>query len=361
MLHKPYFLKVIHILCSILAIFLIYASFGILGYQAGVSQNPLYDIPIQVFLWILGFYLALILHELGHAFFGRISGYQTIALGLGKWNIVFLKHGVRYKKKFLTKEAAAQYIGVKKNRETDGDILMFSGGLIVHLTLASCYLLFGMMSQVWTWFLPQIFLNLALFILNIDPNGITDGAKILELALYPQHKVYLYQELDHAAQLFLDNQEAKLADFTQEIPLEAGIIAQTAYLNHTEVQLFHGHLDQAEKQLLTLSQFTEIATIRMMSQALLLLTYLLKEELPKATELAETKDIKKVFQQPQSQVQMIKAYYEIFILQDSAQAQHSLKKARTAFQLSHFLQDEKEYYTQLLDLVQQQIIQCENP
>ncbi|GGE24146.1 M50 family metallopeptidase [Streptococcus himalayensis] len=355
MLQKPNLLKCIHILFLFLGSLCIFSGFALSGYYAGQIQDNLYAIPLHIFLGVLGFYLALILHELGHAFFGRISGYKTVALGLGKWNLVYSQTGTHFKKKLLHKDVAAQYIGVKENRETGRDILMLSGGIIVHLTLIICYLILGSLNQSWTWFLPQICLNAGLFLLNLNPNGITDGAKIVELASYPEHKEYLYLELDHAAQVFLENQEVNLADFTKDSPLERGSIAQTAYLNHTEGLIVHGEIEEAQCRLETVVHFTENTVIRMLSRTLLLLAYLLQDKTQQARDLAQTKDLKKMFQQPQSQFQIIKAYYEISVLNDSKSAQKSLEKAKQSWQFSHFLKDEKDYYQKLFDTVKSQI------
>lgn len=71
------------------------------------------------YVWFLStFYLTLILHELGHAFFGWLTGFDLVALGLGNRLLVKTDRGWKWKKTVIVQGAAAQYIGVKKMRMT---------------------------------------------------------------------------------------------------------------------------------------------------------------------------------------------------------------------------------------------------
>lgn len=156
------------------------------------------------YLWFLGsFYLTIILHELGHAFFGWLTGFDLVALGLGNRLLVKTDRGWTWKKTVIVQGAAAQYIGVKRDENDPRAILMFAGGLIAHLSLILVSVLIGFLTGHWSLPLSQILLNLSLFVLNANPSGMVDGAKIKELCTHPEYSRLVYQALSHTLKSWL--------------------------------------------------------------------------------------------------------------------------------------------------------------
>ena len=83
-------------------------------------------------------YLIFILHELGHAFCGYLTGYRLVALGLGSFLLTKKEGKFRLSHTEVLKNVGAQYIGLKEDESDQRMILMLSGGLLVHLTLLIC-------------------------------------------------------------------------------------------------------------------------------------------------------------------------------------------------------------------------------
>ncbi len=93
-------------------------------------------------------------------------------------------------------QGTAQYIGVKRDEDDPRAILMFAGGLIVHLGLILVSVLIGFLTGHWSLPLSQILLNLSLFVLNANPSGMVDGAKIKELCTHPEYSRWFIKRLD---------------------------------------------------------------------------------------------------------------------------------------------------------------------
>ena len=121
-------------------------------------------------------YLIFILHELGHAFCGYLTGYRLVALGLGNFLLTKKAGKFRLSRTATLKNVGAQYIGLKENESDQRMILMLSGGLLVHLTLLIVSILFGVLTQSWYFAGTWICLNLSFILANALPFGITDGA-----------------------------------------------------------------------------------------------------------------------------------------------------------------------------------------
>lgn len=349
MFENKMFLKVINVICIGLWLLLVFWSSA----QFTASFIAYHDESLVNFLLaLLGFYIllfvSLLLHELGHVFFGWLSGYQLVAFGVLKWNLVFTEEKVRLVKKQSLMGVGAQYFGVKKNLGARGDLLMFSGGLIVHLLLGLIGLIVGLVTQDWGIPLANLSMQMGMIILNSNPNGITDGAKILELWLYPSHAAYMYVEMERAAVFFHAPVQGNLTDFVQDIPLEYGSIAQTVYLNAADAKLIEGDYQQASEKMEVLYAFTENPIIKMATGASLILAYLLQGDKSRAETIYQNKTVQKILQQPQAQMQVVKAYYTKEVLQDGVAAEKLLTKAEKAMATSYLLCDEKAFYDQLI-------------
>lgn len=301
------------------------------------------------YIWFMGtLYLTLILHELGHAFFGWLTGFDLVALGLGNRLLVKTDQGWKWKKTVIVQGAAAQYIGVKRDENDPRAILMFAGGLIVHLVLVLLSALMGVLTGKWGLPLSQILLNLSLFILNANPSGFLDGAKIQELRAHPEYSQLTHRGLRHAAQVMVDPTAANLSDFVLELPILPGHLPQTHYLNWTEVMIFKGQYPEAKERLEQLIARSDNDYIIKASKLILLEVYILQGLEDEARELGQDKQVKALLKYPMGNYQVISALYHQRITKDNKALKKSLAQAKKMLPNSPLLADEQDYYSKLL-------------
>ena len=301
------------------------------------------------YVWFLStFYLTLILHELGHAFFGWLTGFDLVALGLGNRLLVKTDRGWKWKKTVIVQGAAAQYIGVKKDEDDPRAILMFAGGLIVHLSLILISVLIGFLTGYWSLPLSQILLNLSLFTLNANLSGMADGAKIQELHAHPEYSRLVYQALRHTSQVMVNPTVANLSDFVTDLPILPGHIPQAYYLNWTEVLIFKGGFQEARERLEKLIAKSDNDHISKASKLVLLEVYLLQGLDEDARELGQDKQVKALLKYPMGSYQVIAALYHQRITKDSKALKKSLAQAKKMLPNSPLLADEQAYYGKLL-------------
>lgn len=305
------------------------------------------------YVWFLGsFYLTLILHELGHAFFGWLTGFDLVALGLGNRILVRTDQGWKWKKTVIVQGAAAQYIGVKRDENDPRAILMFAGGLIVHLVLVLLSALMGVLTGKWELPLSQILLNLSLFVLNANPSGFLDGAKIQELRAHPEYSQLVYQALRHTSQVMVDPTAANLSDFVMDLPILPGHLPQTHYLNWTEVMIFKGEYRQAQERLEQLIATSDNDYIIKASKFILLEVYILQGLEDEVRELGQDKQVKALLKYPMGNYQVIAAFYHQRITKDSKALKKSLTQAKKMLPNSPLLADEQTFYGKLLEEIE---------
>ncbi|HEL1733737.1 TPA: peptidase M50 [Streptococcus suis] len=301
------------------------------------------------YLWFLGsFYLTIILHELGHAFFGWLTGFDLVALGLGNHLLVKTDQGWKWKKTVIVQGAAAQYIGVKRDEDDPRAILMFAGGLIVHLSLILVSVLIRFLTGHWSLPLSQILLNLSLFVLNANPSGMVDGAKIKELCTHPEYSRLVYQALSHTSQIMVDPTAANLSDFVMNLPILPGHLPQIHYLNWTEVLIFKGEYQKAQERLEKLIVASDNDYMVKLAKLVLLEVYLLQGLEEEARALGQDKQVKALFKYPMGNYQVIAALYHQRITKDSKALKKSLAQAKKMLPNSPLLADEQDYYSKLL-------------
>lgn len=301
------------------------------------------------YLWFLGsFYLTIILHKLGHAFFGWLTGFDLVALGLGNRLLVKTDRGWTWKKTVIVQGAAAQYIGVKRDEDDPRAILMFAGGLIVHLSLILVSVLIGFLTGHWSLPLSQILLNLSLFVLNANPSGMVDGAKIKELCTHPEYSRLVYQALRHTSQIMVDPTAANLSDFVMDLPILPGHLPQIHYLNWTEVLIFQGEYQEAQERLEKLIAASDNDYMVKLAKLVLLEVYLLQGLEEEARALGQDKQVKALLKYPMGNYQVIAALYHQRITEDSKALKKSLAQAKKMLPNSPLLADEQDYYSKLL-------------
>ena len=290
-------------------------------------------------------YLIFILHELGHAFCGYLTGYRLVAFGLGNFLLTKKSGKFSLSRTAVLKNVGAQYIGLKEDESDQRIILMLSGGLMVHLSLILLAILFGFLTKSWYFAGTWIFLNLSFFLNNTLPVGITDGAKIWELLHHPENTKYAYMVLRHSAQTLLAPQDYDLKDFTMPVDEDArGSFAESIETLQGVVFILDGHLEAAKKLFQSLLERTEHSLSETFCQLYLLQIALLEGDNEKAEEYTSIRSIKSFLALKMTDVQVIQAWYQFKVKKDVAQTRKAMKIARQKMNSSRMLRDEKRYY-----------------
>ena len=327
-------------------------AFAELGYSAVLAFTFGYSFAL------LSMYLIFILHELGHAFCGYLTGYRLVAFGLG--NFLLTKKSGRFylSRTAVLKNVGAQYVGLKEDENDQRIILMLAGGLMVHLSLILLAILFGCLTRSWYFAGTWIFLNLSFFLNNALPVGITDGAKIWELLQHPENTKYAYLVLRHSAQTLLAPQEYDLKDFTMPVHEQArGSFAESIETLQGVVFILDDYLEAAKKLFQSLLERTEHSVSETFCQLYLLQIALLEGDNEKAEEYASIRSVKSFLSLKMADVQMIQAWYQFKVKKDIAQTRKAMKIARQKMNSSRMLRDEQCYYENWLAELEKALVE----
>ena len=290
-------------------------------------------------------YLIFILHELGHAFCGYLTGYRLVAFGLG--NFLLTKKSGRFhlSRTAVLKNVGAQYIGLKEDESDQRIILMLAGGLMVHLSLILLALLYGFLTRSWYFAATWICLNLSFLLINAKPVGITDGAKIWELLHHPENTKYAYLVLRHSAQTLLAPQEYDLKDFIMPVDEDArGSFAESVQTLQGLVFILDDNIEFAKRQFQSLLEKTDNPMSKTISQLYLLQIALLEGDYEKAEEYASNRGVKSFLSLKMADMQSIQAWYQFLVKKDMDQTDKAIKIARKNMVTSRLVRDEKPYY-----------------
>ena len=334
-----YLIQTVSVLVMMLAFACGTIAFAELGYSAVLVFTFGYAFAF------LSMYVIFILHELGHAFCGYLTGYRLVAFGLGNFLLTKKSGRLHLSRTAVIKNVGAQYIGLKENESDQRIILMLSGGLIVHLCLILLATLFGFLTTNWYFAGTWICLNLSLLLFNALPVGITDGAKIWELLQHPENTKYAYLMLRHSAQTLLAPQEYDLKDFIMPVDedVRGSFVGSVSALQGL-VFIMEGKLESAKKHLQTLLENTDNSMIRTISQLYLLQVTLLEGDNKKAEEYASIRGVKSFLSLKTADMQVIQAWYQFKVKKDVVQTHKAMKIARQKMNSSRMLRDEKSYY-----------------
>ena len=314
-------------------------AFAELGYSAVLVFTFGYTFAL------LSIYLIFILHELGHAFCGYLTGYRLVAFGLGHFLLTKKSGRFHLSRTAVLKNVGAQYIGLKEDESDQRIIMMLSGGLMVHLSLILLAILFGFLTKSWYFAGTWIFLNLSFFLNNALPVGITDGAKIWELIQHPENTKYAYLVLRHSAQTLLAPQEYDLKDFIMPVPEDAsGSFAESIQTLEGVVFILDDNIEGAKKRFQSLLDKTDNSMSQTLSQLYLLQIALLEGDNEKAEKYASIRSVKSFLSLKMADVQIIQAWYQFKVKKDIAQTRKAMKIARQKMNSSRMLRDEKRYY-----------------
>ena len=327
-------------------------AFAELGYSAVLVFTFGYAFAL------LSMYLIFILHELGHAFCGYLTGYRLVAFGLGHFLLTKKSGRFHLSRTAVLKNVGAQYIGLKEDESDQRIILMLSGGLLVHLSLMLLAILFGFLTKSWYFAGTWIFLNLSFFLNNALPVGITDGAKIWELLQHPENTKYAYLVLRHSAQTLLAPQEYDLKDFTMPVPEDAsGSFAESIQTLEGVVFILDDNIEGAKKRFQSLLDKTDNSMSQTLSQLYLLQIALLEGDNEKAEKYASIRSVKSFLSLKMADVQMIQAWYQFKVKNDVAQTRKAMKTARQKMNSSRMLRDEQCYYENWLAELEKALVE----
>ena len=325
-------------------------AFAELGYSAVLVFTFGYAFAL------LSMYLIFILHELGHAFCGYLTGYRLVAFGLGHFILTKKLGRFHLSRTAILKNVGAQYIGLKEDESDQRIILMLSGGLMVHLSLILLAIVFGFLTRSWYFAGTWIFLNLSFFLNNILPVGITDGAKIWELLQHPENTKYAYLMLRHSAQTLLAPQEYDLKDFIMPVDEEVrGSFAESIETLQGVVFILDGHLEAAKELFQSLLERTEHSMSETLCQLNLLQIALLEGDHEKAEEYASIRSVKSFLSLKTADMQVIQAWYQFKVKKDVVQTHKAMKIARQKMNSSRMLRDEKRYYENWLAKLEKEL------
>ena len=290
-------------------------------------------------------YLIFILHELGHAVCGYLTGYRLVAFGLGNFLLTKKSGKFHLSRTAVLKNVGAQYVGLKEDESDQRIILMLAGGLIVHLSLILLAILYGFLTRSWYFAATWICLNVSFLLINAKPVGITDGAKIWELLQHPENTKYAYLVLRHSAQTLLAPQEYDLKDFIMPVDENArGSFAESVLIFQGLVFIFDNQIEAAKKHFQSLLDKTDNPMSQTLSQLYLLQIALLERDHEKAEEYASNRGVKSFLSLKMADMQSIQAWYQFKVRNDMAQTRKAMKIARQKMNSSRMLRDEKSYY-----------------
>ena len=314
-------------------------AFAELGYSAVLAFTFGYSFAL------LSMYLIFILHELGHAFCGYLTGYRLVAFGLG--NFLLTKKSGRFylSRTAVLKNVGAQYVGLKEDENDQRIILMLAGGLMVHLSLILLAILFGCLTRSWYFAGTWICLNVSFLLINAKPVGITDGAKIWELLQHPENTKYAYLVLRHSAQTLLAPQEYDLKDFIMPVDENArGSFAESVLIFQGLVFIFDNQIEAAKKHFQSLLDKTDNPMSQTLSQLYLLHIALLEGDHEKAEQYASNRGVKSFLSLKMADTQIMQAWYQFLVKKDMVQTDKAIKIARQNMVTSRLVRDEKRYY-----------------
>ena len=312
-------------------------------------------IPGYLFTF-LSIYLIFILHELGHAFCGYLTGYRLVAFGLGNFLLTKKSGKFHLSRTAVLKNVGAQYIGLKEDESDQRIILMLAGGLMVHLGLILLALLYGILTANWYFAATWICLNLSFLLINAKPVGITDGAKIWELLQHPENTKYAYLVLRHSAQTLLAPQEYDLKDFIMPVDENArGSFAESVLIFQGLVFIFDNQIEAAKKHFQSLLDKTDNPMSQTLSQLYLLPIALLEGDHEKAEQYACNRGVKAFLSLKMTDTQIIQACYQFLVKKDMDQTDKAIKIARKNMRTSRLVRDEKRYYENWLAELEEEL------
>ena len=312
-------------------------------------------IPGYLFTF-LSIYLIFILHELGHAFCGYLTGYRLVAFGLGNFLLTKKAGKFSLSRTAVLKNVGAQYIGLKEDESDQRIILMLAGGLMVHLGLILLALLYGILTANWYFAATWICLNLSFLLINAKPVGITDGAKIWELLQHPENTKYAYLVLRHSAQTLLAPQEYDLKDFIMPVDENArGSFAESVLIFQGLVFIFDNQIEAAKKHFQSLLDKTDNPMSQTLSQLYLLHIALLEGDHEKAEQYACNRGVKAFLSLKMTDTQIIQACYQFLVKKDMDQTDKAINIARKNMRTSRLVRDEKRYYENWLAELEEEL------
>ncbi|MBS4750599.1 hypothetical protein KG091_05875 [Carnobacteriaceae bacterium zg-ZUI78] len=322
--------------------------FFLTAFLTGFIAASLKELPLVILyfcVYLISLNVFYIMHELGHAFFGKVTGYRTLVIGIGSFQW-FKKGGEwHFIKKPSIFSGAAQYAGIAKDRQNHS-LWMLRGGLITHICF--CILFFGLAYvRQSLLYVPFAMMHVFLFLMNSFPMGITDGARIQELKKHPE-RFDLFYENNRLYEAELNSE--KLTNFELVLPeLEKGILVEAAYIQYYTQAFYKKEFDEVKTALEYYSSFTENDILRAMSNAILLETYIITGDIEKATNLYKDKTLMKYL----AQKPLLHAMYVLYIQKDFKKGKKYVQQAKKLLSPNMEFSDVFEHDKQNLENLEQ--------
>ena len=173
---------------------------------------------------------------------------------------------------------------------------------------------------------------------------------MLELMRHPENVPYAYLGLRHSAQTLLAPEDYDLKDFVRPVPEEAqGGFVEGVLALQGEVYILEGN------QFQTLLKRADNPMIQTAAQLSLLHIALLEGDDEKAEEYATIRRVKSFLSMKMTNIQAVQAWYQFKVKKDLDRTHKAIKLARQKMDVSRMLRDEKAYYQQWLDELEQAI------
>ena len=122
-----------------------------------------------------------------------------------------------------------------------------------------------------------------------------------------------------------------------------------------EVLILEGNREAAKEQFQALLERADNPMIQTAAQLSLLHIALLEGDDDKAEEYATIRRVKSFLSMKLTNIQAVQAWYQFTVKKDLAQTHKVIKIARQKMDVSRMLRDEKAYYQQWLDELEQAI------
>lgn len=216
------------------------------------------DFLIRYGLSFIGLYIYFILHELGHAIAGYLTGYEI--KGFGLLHLGFIKENDHYRFRRLSMpNVGAYYISIKKDKSDKKFKLMIMGGILMNFAL-SCFFLLCYFITNHIDYLFHLGINAGIILTNIS-NVITlsDGSKYFEMKNNNKYIDYMYNQMDISYAVLL---KEKIADVKiQDVVLEHSYIVETQYAYKGYQYLYTDQLEKAKEHFDKLKQFSKDKSI----------------------------------------------------------------------------------------------------
>lgn len=182
---------------NIIGLIYILISIFAINYFMPEDNDSFFQVIELIFLIIISFYSQLIIHELGHLVFGKLTGYKLISFRIGSFAIVN-KNGDRELKRYQLRGTGGQCLMSPPDLDDKDDfpvILYNFGGIIMNIFASLLFLIIFLNirnnSLIKAGSLTMVLIGLYLAFLNGIPMKVNNLANDGYNGLYLQKNTYI--------------------------------------------------------------------------------------------------------------------------------------------------------------------------